>query len=71
MLHLSQRHQRSSTVNLHAHDDDIDIFPIHFEEGLPNLVFMVIHDITGEVFTDPPGLPHHNCNFLHVRCELH
>jgi hypothetical protein len=32
-----------------------NILPIHIKEGLTNLVFIVIHEITGEVFTNQTG----------------
>jgi hypothetical protein len=53
--------------------NDSDVLPDHIKEGLTNLVFMVIHNITGLVFSNQTGvspsrptgtcLPHH---FLHL-----
>jgi hypothetical protein len=36
--------------------DENDVLPDHINKGLTNLVFMVIHDITGLIFSDQTGL---------------
>ncbi len=38
-----------------SNNDNGDILPVHISDGSTNLVFMVIHDITGKVFTDQTG----------------
>jgi hypothetical protein len=63
--HMDQSHQcqRSTSSSAHAgtppftslDNTEDDIFPIHIKEGLTNLIFMVIHEITGEVFTNQTG----------------
>jgi hypothetical protein len=46
----------TSTPTFTSLDDTTDnILPIHIEEGLTNLVFVVIHEISGEAFTNQTG----------------
>jgi hypothetical protein len=63
--HMDQSHQGQCSTSSSApastppftslDDTNNDILPIHIKEGLTNLVFMVIHEITGEVFTNQTG----------------
>jgi hypothetical protein len=45
----------TSDANILLDDDDNNALPHHINEGLTNLVFMVIHDITGLVFSNQTG----------------
>jgi hypothetical protein len=45
----------TSTSNANNLLDNDDVLPGHISKGLTNLVFMVIHDITGLVFSDQAG----------------
>jgi hypothetical protein len=45
----------TSTSNANNLLDNKDVLPVHINEGLTNLFFMVIHDITGLVFSNQTG----------------
>jgi hypothetical protein len=45
----------TNTSNANNSLDNNDALPDHIDEGLINLVFMVIHDITGIVFSNQTG----------------
>ncbi len=45
----------TSTSDANNSLDDEYVLPGHIDKGLTNLVFMVIHDITGLVFSNQTG----------------
>ncbi len=52
----SKQSNPTSTSNANYSFGNNDVLPGHIDKGLTNLVFRVIHDITGLVFSNQTGL---------------